>query len=90
LVAASCAEIEDSYVKAAKLRGSLTWHSHAQEDELFFVLKGHLRIELGQGVVELPAGSLYIVPKGVRHNSVAEQECQIMLLEKNRPCTQAR
>jgi mannose-6-phosphate isomerase-like protein (cupin superfamily) len=76
------AEIEDSYVKVAKLLGSLTWHSHAQEDELFLVLKGHLRIELEQGVVELPAGSLYVVPKGVRHNPVAEQECHIMLLEK--------
>ena len=76
------AEIEDSYVKVAKLLGSLTWHSHAQEDELFFVLKGHLRIELEQGAVELPAGSLYVVPKGVRHNPVAEQECHIMLLEK--------
>lgn len=76
------AEIEDSYVKVAKLLGSLTWHSHAHEDELFLVLKGHLRIELEQGVVELPAGSLYVVPKGVRHNPVAEQECHIMLLEK--------
>ncbi|MDF7813837.1 cupin domain-containing protein [Hymenobacter sp. YC55] len=77
------AEIEDSYVKVAKLLGSLTWHSHAQEDELFFVLKGHLRIELEHGgVVELPTGSLYVVPKGVRNNPVAEQECHIMLLEK--------
>ena len=76
------AEIEDSYVKVAKLLGSLIWHSHAHEDELFFVLKGHLRIELEHGTVDLPAGSLYVVPKGVRHNPVAEQECHIMLLEK--------
>jgi mannose-6-phosphate isomerase-like protein (cupin superfamily) len=76
------AEMEDSYVKVTKLLGSLTWHSHAQEDELFFVLKGHLRIELAQGAVELPACSLYVVPKGVRHNPVAKQGCHIMLLEK--------
>jgi mannose-6-phosphate isomerase-like protein (cupin superfamily) len=76
------AEIEDSYVKVAKLLGFLTWHSHAQEDEPFFVLKGQLRLEFKQGAVELPTGSLYIVPKGMRHNPVAEQECHIMLLEK--------
>jgi mannose-6-phosphate isomerase-like protein (cupin superfamily) len=45
LVASGHGQMEDSYVKVAKLLGSLTWHSHAQEDELFFVLKGHLRLE---------------------------------------------
>jgi mannose-6-phosphate isomerase-like protein (cupin superfamily) len=76
------AEMEDSYVNVTKLLGSLT---HAQEDELFFVIKGHLRIELAQGAVELPACSLYVVPKGVRHNPVAKQGCHIMLLEKKQP-----
>lgn len=76
------AELDDSYVKVAKLQGSLTWHSHELEDELFFVLKGRLRIELEQGAVELAAGEMYVVPKGVRHNPVAEQECHIMLVEK--------
>ena len=76
------AEFDDSYVKVAKLQGSLAWHSHDHEDELFYVLEGHLRIELEQGAVELAAGELYVVPKGVRHNPVAEQECHIMLIEK--------
>ncbi|AIZ64857.1 cupin [Hymenobacter sp. DG25B] len=76
------AEFEDSYVKVAKVHGSLAWHSHEQEDEVFFILKGHLRIELETGAVELPEGALYVVPKGVRHNPVAEQECHIMLIEK--------
>ncbi|PJJ54472.1 mannose-6-phosphate isomerase-like protein (cupin superfamily) [Hymenobacter chitinivorans DSM 11115] len=76
------AEFEDSYVKVAKVQGSLAWHSHEQEDEVFFILKGHLRIELENGAVELPEGALYVVPKGVRHNPVAEQECHIMLIEK--------
>lgn len=76
------AELDDSYVKVAKLQGSLTWHSHELEDELFLVLKGHLRIELEQGAVELAEGDMYVVPKGVRHNPVAEQECHIMLVEK--------
>ncbi len=76
------AELEDSYVKVAKLQGSIAWHSHEQEDELFYVLKGQLRIEMEQGSVELSEGGLYVVPKGVRHNPVAEQECHIMLIEK--------
>ncbi|TGD83195.1 cupin domain-containing protein [Hymenobacter wooponensis] len=76
------AEFDDSYVKVAKVHGSLAWHSHEHEDEVFFVLKGHLRIELAQGAVELPEGALYVVPKGVEHNPVAEQECHIMLIDK--------
>ena len=76
------AELEDSYVKVAKLLGSLAWHRHEQEDELFLVLHGHLRIEMEEGNVELSAGDLYVVPKGVRHNPVAERECHIMLIEK--------
>ena len=76
------AELEDSYVKVAKLQGSIAWHSHEQEDELFYVLKGQLRIKMEQDSVELSEGELYVVPKGVRHNPVAEQECHIMLIEK--------
>ncbi len=76
------AEIDDSYVKVAKVQGSLAWHSHDNEDELFLVLKGHLRIEMEDGNVELPEGEMFVVPKGVRHNPVAEQECLIMLVER--------
>ena len=76
------AELEDSYVKVAKLHGSLTWHAHDDEDELFFVLKGRLRIEMAEGNVELEEGDLYVVPKGVRHNPVADEECLIMLIER--------
>lgn len=76
------AEVDDAYVKVAKIRGSLAWHSHDNEDELFFVLKGHLRIEMDGHTVELDEGELYVVPKGVRHNPVAEQACQVMLVER--------
>lgn len=76
------AEIDDSYVKVAKVQGSLAWHSHDNEDELFLVLKGHLRIEMEDGNVELGEGEMFVVPKGVRHNPVAEQECLIMLVER--------
>jgi mannose-6-phosphate isomerase-like protein (cupin superfamily) len=74
--------VDDSYVKVAKLKGTLAWHSHAGEDELFLVLKGHLRIEMEQGSVELAEGEMFVVPKGVRHNPVADEECHILLFER--------
>ncbi|MDB6047048.1 MAG: cupin 2, conserved barrel domain protein [Gammaproteobacteria bacterium] len=76
------AEVDDAYVKVAKVQGSLAWHSHENEDELFLVLKGHLRIEMESGPVELSEGEMYVVPKGVRHNPVAERECHVMLIER--------
>lgn len=76
------AEVDDAYVKVAKVQGSLAWHSHDNEDELFLVLKGHLRIEMEAGAVELDEGQMFVVPKGVRHNPVAEQECHLMLIER--------
>jgi mannose-6-phosphate isomerase-like protein (cupin superfamily) len=75
-------EVDDSYIKVAKVHGSLAWHSHENEGELFFVLKGHLRIEMEDRSVELGEGDMVIVPKGVRHNPVAEEECHIMLIER--------
>jgi mannose-6-phosphate isomerase-like protein (cupin superfamily) len=76
------AEVDDAYIKVAKVHGSLAWHSHENEDELFLVLKGHLRIEMERNTVELDEGEMYVVPKGVRHNPVAEQECHVMLIER--------
>lgn len=76
------AELDDSYVKVAKVQGSLAWHTHDHEDELFFILKGHLRIEMDAGNIELDEGEMFVVPKGVRHNPVAEQECLLMLVER--------
>jgi mannose-6-phosphate isomerase-like protein (cupin superfamily) len=76
------AEVDDSYVKVAKIHGTLAWHSHDAEDELFFILKGKLRIEMEAGAVELGEGDAYVVPKGVRHNPVAEDECLVMLIER--------
>jgi mannose-6-phosphate isomerase-like protein (cupin superfamily) len=76
------AEVDDAYIKVAKVHGSLTWHSHENEDELFLVLKGHLRIEMESDPVELNEGDMFVVPKGVRHNPVAEHECLLMLIER--------
>ena len=76
------AELDDSYVKVAKLHGTLGWHSHEGEDELFFILEGCLCIETESGSVRLNTGDLYVVPRGVRHNPVAERECLLMLIER--------
>ncbi len=76
------AELDDSYVKVAKLRGSLVWHSHDDEDELFFILEGSLRIEMEDRTVQLGEGEAFVVPKGVRHNPIAEHECHVMLIER--------
>jgi mannose-6-phosphate isomerase-like protein (cupin superfamily) len=74
--------VNDQYVKVAKLLGQFVWHSHADEDELFLVLKGRLAIEYEGGrKVDLPAGSLHVVPRGVAHNPVAAEECWIALIE---------
>ena len=75
-------EIDDAYIKVAKLKGTLTWHSHAAEDEMFLVLKGQLRIEMEARTVGLAEGDLYVVPKGVRHNPIADEECCVLLIEK--------
>lgn len=75
-------EVDDAYIKVAKVHGSLAWHSHEGEDELFLVLKGRLRIEMEGGAVELSEGEMFVVPKGARHNPVAEQECLLMLIER--------
>lgn len=74
-------ELDESYIKVAKVQGELVWHSHDEQDELFFVLQGRLRLHLPERVVELGPGELFVVPKGVRHLPVAEQECLILLIE---------
>lgn len=76
------AELDDSYVKVAKVKGTLAWHSHDDEDEMFYILKGKLRIEMESGPVDLAEGDVFVVPKGVRHNPVAEEECHVMLIER--------
>jgi mannose-6-phosphate isomerase-like protein (cupin superfamily) len=76
------AEVDDAYVKVAKVCGTFGWHTHADEDELFYILKGHLRIEMETGAVDLDEGDVYVVPKGTRHNPVADDECHVMLIER--------
>lgn len=76
------AEVDENYVKVAKVHGTFGWHSHENEDELFLVLSGCLRIDMEAGPVTLSEGDLFIVPKGVRHNPSAQDECLVMLIER--------
>lgn len=75
------ARVADQYVKVAKVRGEFVWHAHENEDELFLILKGSLRIQLEEGEVELGEGDVFVVPAGVRHNPVADDECWLALIE---------
>ena len=74
--------VNDQYVKVAKVRGQLAWHKHDDEDELFQVVRGRLRIQFEGGAeTVLEAGEFCVVPKGVLHNPVADEECWIVLVE---------
>jgi len=74
--------VNDQYVKVAKLLGEFVWHAHELEDELFQVVYGRLRIQLeGDREVVLGPGDVYVVPRGVRHNPIAEEEVGIVLIE---------
>jgi mannose-6-phosphate isomerase-like protein (cupin superfamily) len=74
-------ELNDSYVLLAKLKGELFWHMHEGEDELFLVIKGKLLLKLRDRDVRLEEGEFFIVPKGVEHLPIAEEEAQVLLLE---------
>jgi mannose-6-phosphate isomerase-like protein (cupin superfamily) len=76
--------VNDQFLKVARVQGAFPWHAHAEEDELFLVLRGALtigRTEQDGGPVTLRAGEAFVVPKGVRHNTSAEEETWIALVE---------
>ena len=75
-------ELNGQHVKLAKMRGEFVWHAHAGEDEMFLVLRGGFRMEFrDRPAVTLGAGEFLIVPRGVEHRPVAEQECSNLLFE---------
>ena len=74
-------EMNDSYIKLAKLQGEFDWHHHDNEDELFFVVKGQLTIKFRDKDLVLSAGELVVIPKGVDHMPVAAEEVHVMLIE---------
>jgi mannose-6-phosphate isomerase-like protein (cupin superfamily) len=74
-------EINDSYLKLVKVKGEFVWHHHDVEDELFLVVKGRLVMRFHDGDVAINEGEFLIVPHGVEHCPVAEEEVELILLE---------
>lgn len=74
-------ELNGSEVKIAKILGEFVWHAHENEDEMFLVVKGRMTIRMRDGDVHLEEGEFFVVPRGVEHCPVAEEECQILMLE---------
>jgi mannose-6-phosphate isomerase-like protein (cupin superfamily) len=74
-------EVNDSAVKLVKIQGEFLWHHHEKEDELFLVVRGRLTIRFRKGDVELEEGDFLIVPKGLEHMPVADEEAWILLFE---------
>ncbi len=77
------AEVNDFQVKFTKLKGEFVWHHHEQEDELFLVVKGSLKMQFRDGDVMVNEGEMIVVPHGVEHCPVAEEETHIILFERN-------
>lgn len=75
------AELNDYQFKLVKFQGEFVWHSHEDTDEAFLVISGEMEIQFRDGTVQLREGELCIVPKGVEHKPVAENECHCMLIE---------
>ena len=75
------AELNDYQFKLARIEGEFVWHSHAETDEAFIVVKGEMNIELRDGHVSLAEGEMFVVPRGVEHRPVADSECLIMVIE---------
>lgn len=74
-------ELNGQQVKLVKFLGPFVWHHHDDEDELFYVIKGRLRMEFQDQAVDVAAGEFIIVPRGVEHRPVAEDEVEVMLFE---------
>jgi mannose-6-phosphate isomerase-like protein (cupin superfamily) len=73
--------VNETDVRIARLRGDFVWHQHAEEDELFLVIEGRLRLEFRDGAVWLEEGEFLVVPRGVEHRPVAPEEVLVMLIE---------
>ena len=74
-------ELNDYQIKIVKVEGDFVWHNHSDTDEFFLVIEGTLFIEFEEETMELNAGELYVVPKGVQHRPYALEECRVMLIE---------
>src|ERR1700732_2309129 len=75
------AEMNDYQFKVVRLEGNFIWHDHKDTDETFIVVEGELRIDFRDGLVNLSAGEMFVVPKGVEHKPFAEKEVKLLLIE---------
>jgi mannose-6-phosphate isomerase-like protein (cupin superfamily) len=75
------AQMNDYHFKVAKVQGEFVWHDHPGTDEVFIVLKGRLELQLREASILLNEGEMFVVPKGVEHKPVAQEECHILLVE---------
>ncbi len=74
--------VDDYDVKIVKIEGEFVWHKHDDEDELFLVIDGAMSIEMRDETVDLKAGEMFVVPRGVEHKPMAAVECQALLFER--------
>ena len=74
-------QLNGQHVKLVKLKGEFVWHKHEQEDELFYVIRGCLKMELRDKIITINEGEFLIVPRGVEHKPTAENEVSVMLFE---------
>ncbi len=74
-------ELNGQYVKLVKFKGDFVWHKHDSEDEMFFVISGSFKLLLRDKTIELNAGEFFIVPRGIEHKPVADEEAAVMLFE---------
>ncbi len=75
------AQMNDYHFKIAKIQGEFVWHSHPETDEVFIVIQGEMQIAFRGGISLLKEGEMLVVPKGVEHKPVAEEECHILMIE---------
>lgn len=76
-------EMNGQDIKIAKVKGEFIWHNHKNEDELFLIIKGTLKIQFSDKTIELNKGEILIVPKGIEHKPIAEEEVWLLLFEPN-------
>ncbi len=76
-------EVNDSFVKLVKLQGEFVWHHHDREDEMFLVVKGRMRMLLRDKEIQVAPGEFIIIPHGVEHKPVADEETEVVLFEPN-------
>jgi mannose-6-phosphate isomerase-like protein (cupin superfamily) len=74
-------ELNNQHVRLAKIKGEFIMHTHDNEDELFFVIKGCFQMDYGDKIIDIEEGEFIIIPKGVKHRPIAENEAHILLFE---------